>query len=456
MAWLPLILSWSAILLAAGLRYRDVGLLHAAPLSLSPILWAALTVLSLLATAAIWWRHRVWLKGTSGARRALVELMIFPLLFFLVWAWLPSGERQPLHFAVAVGVLAGMGLLLLRDPGGRALLGSARSFDSARRSLLLPTLLMIAPALGFYFRDPVPLEAQRVLRSLVTYPFYAFVQLAIFLIFTQTRIRKLQASSLALVLAPAGLFALVHWPNPPLMLATFVAMAVWAMIELRHPSLPALAVSMAVLATVYTQFLPENINAHLRVGPGYVFHAQLDEVYAEQAALEDHCVTKAFYEEAGGSIATYNRALFDTILQGQATPGELERFTRQWELQWHARAAAAFERARMEKDGLRVDEAACVQRGEELAADWLNDDGAKRMPDDRASWTAFITSLYREVLDREGSPGEIASWSPDPDISFRRAMIHAVFKEPAFFRRTGTAAARLRLLRPLIPRPPSN
>ncbi len=449
MAWLPLLASWIAILGAAGLRYRRVGLHHAAPLPLSPPLWIALLVISLVTAGFLLRRRGRRFPSDPTARQAAWELSIFPLLFLLVWTWFPSGPRQPNHLAVAGGVIATVAFLLRRDPGWRALWGSMHAFCEAARSLSIPTLLLMVPVLILFRLDPVPVSGARFAKSLLRYPLYAFVQLALVLVFSQSRLRRLGASSAALVLVPAGLFALVHWPNLPLMITTFVAMLVWALVYQRHPSLPAVALSMGILATVATQLLPEDLTAHLRAGPGYVLHEYLDEVYAEQARLEAGCVTDDFYREAGGSVPDYARALFAAILEGRAPPAELDRFARTWQLKWYARVAAQFEFARRARDGLAPDEAACTRRGQDLAATWF--EGRKRSAEDSGGWTDYVPMLYRAVLDREGSAEEIASWNALPPVGFRRAMIHAAFEEPAFFERPGTAAWCLQRLEPLIP-----
>ncbi len=451
MAWLPLLTSWLALLLGVALRYHRVDLRYATPLPLSATAWAVLGVLSLSAFTILILRRGRWLLRSRAARLAALETLILPLLFLAVWIWFPSGRRQPVHLAFAAAAIGAIAFLLRRDPGWPAVWGSARTFRAAWRSLGPATLVLAAPALALFLLHPQPIPGRRILWSLLGYPVYAFVQLLFVLVFPVSRLRTLQASPVCMVLVPAGLFALVHWPNPTLMPATFVAMLVWAWVYRRHPSLPAVALSMALLATVTTQLLPERLTAHLRAGPGYVFHAHLDELFAEEARLEQRCVSDSFYRDAGGDVPSYARALFEVILQGRASAEELQRFSRKWDLELHARVAADFERSRRRRDGLPPDETACVLRGREIAARWFEDRRRTDAGGYAERWNGYIAMLYPTVLGREGSPAEIASWNSLPDVGFRRAMIHAAFEEPAFHQRPLSAAHRLRLLTPLLP-----
>lgn len=72
-------------------------------------------------------------------------------------------------------------------------------------------------------------------------------------------------------LVAAALFALVHAPNPGLMILTFFGAWLWCSVFLRHPNLFAVALSQAWLAAVAQSALPDAITGRLRIGPAYVW-----------------------------------------------------------------------------------------------------------------------------------------------------------------------------------------
>lgn len=70
--------------------------------------------------------------------------------------------------------------------------------------------------------------------------------------------------------AAAALFALMHLPNPGLMMLTFTGGWVWCRAFDRAPNLLPLAFSHAVAALAANLWLPSALVAGLRIGPGYL------------------------------------------------------------------------------------------------------------------------------------------------------------------------------------------
>ncbi len=71
------------------------------------------------------------------------------------------------------------------------------------------------------------------------------------------------------VLLTAAIFALLHFPNPWLMLVTFIGGLVWAFVYQRVPNLFALALSHSLMTWVLVSTLPASALDHLRFGFKY-------------------------------------------------------------------------------------------------------------------------------------------------------------------------------------------
>lgn len=71
------------------------------------------------------------------------------------------------------------------------------------------------------------------------------------------------------VLLVAAVFALLHFPNPWLSLATFTGGLIWAWVYQRAPNLPALALSHSLMTLVLIWTLPASALNGLRVGFNY-------------------------------------------------------------------------------------------------------------------------------------------------------------------------------------------
>ncbi len=84
------------------------------------------------------------------------------------------------------------------------------------------------------------------------------------------RLAKVFPNQPKLISTMAGiLFAIVHWPNPVLLVATFIGGIMSAYFFQRNRNLYPLALSHAILAVSLLYFFPDSWHHHLRIGPGF-------------------------------------------------------------------------------------------------------------------------------------------------------------------------------------------
>jgi len=279
MIWAYLALNVFVVLTAAYVRYDATGLAYAAPATVGRSAWVwAIAAVGVLFIAAILVGGRR-LRRSARARRAMGELMLLPAALLLVWGSLPARTRDypVVAWACIAGLMVAMGVVIWRDRRGAADLGlTGRNFGGAARRLAAPTAVMVAiPIVTTVFvgTDFEQAKIARALSSLAGYPLYALVQLLVFQVFLVPRLGRLSDSKPAVIAVAAALFALAHWPNALVMAVCGAAAMVWTWVYLARPNVYALALSMALAATSFSQALPHDLTHHVRVGPMYVFRA---------------------------------------------------------------------------------------------------------------------------------------------------------------------------------------
>ncbi|MFW6133759.1 MAG: type II CAAX prenyl endopeptidase Rce1 family protein, partial [Planctomycetota bacterium] len=200
-------------------------------------------------------------------------LVIFPVLLGYEWLLMPADLDllTAADWAVMLG-LAGLAVAFVwRDRRHAVRLGlGARNFLPAARLLAAPTVLMAAASAAMGAWAGTPVRPAAAVLSVATYPLYAVIQLALFQLFLVPRLRRLSANRLHIVVAAAGIFALIHWPNPVVMAATALGGVVWTLVYLHRPNLYALALAMGIAAAVFAHALPDGVTHNMRTGPIYV------------------------------------------------------------------------------------------------------------------------------------------------------------------------------------------
>lgn len=72
------------------------------------------------------------------------------------------------------------------------------------------------------------------------------------------------------IVVAAALFAVVHAPNPLLMIVTFAGALGWCAIFVRHPNILPLGVSHAIATLALLYAFDDNLTGHLRIGHAYL------------------------------------------------------------------------------------------------------------------------------------------------------------------------------------------
>ncbi len=336
-------------------------------------------------------------EGSRG--RPFAELLLFfPVLFAFVWLLLPAGRPDSRSLVVAAGILLMAGYLLRHSPGPF----SRPLWRRTKLTLALDSGLILLPVLlGLSLGQSPDWKASAI--SIFLYPLYALIQLGVFLVIPTTRLRALGVSAKSRAVFTALLFALIHWPNPLVMLMTLAGQLLWAHQYQRGRQLWQLALVMGLTATTVSQFLPDQVTHHMRVGPGYVRSEAIATLADQSSDLQ---------------LSEYLEIVYPQILG--RNPGEEER--KVW--------------------GNLVEEArlrtwAFMFLSSTEKRDKMRQAGQEQPPSDPTHWSdwpepwkdrievfvtpqyrektggelaGYLQGLYRDILGREASPKELQSW----------------------------------------------
>jgi hypothetical protein len=439
---LAAILCWTVglMLAAASWRLSPAELAHAWPWSAAlvtpggasspwPLLPAAGGLVAIgLGLSLVAWRRR----RDPAWRRSLLILCGWPALP-LVTGWLTAPAAGPPGLPLAAWLLGSAltARVLLATGGvhGPASNGRVPAYHGRLwvGGHLAAIILLIALARG----GGGGIDRQAFLTSLLAYPAYALLQMILLLAVAWPHLHRLadrrQQPAIATM---AALFALVHWPNPLLMLLCGVGMAAWAREYGRGRGLLQLAVSMGLLATLVAQGLPDTWTDHMRVGPRYVRQRAVPVLAAEAARIA------AAEPATSEQVATFVAALYPDIVGRAASLDELEG----WSLSVAAcqRGSVAWLFYLSDEYRRRFGEPAgeALLPGNvhwtRLPVPWPERIGAHTglgsapAADD---WTDHLRRLYREVLGREPQPAELASWSPALSLQQERRLVEVVFEQ---------------------------
>lgn len=253
---LPLILGPLA-LIGWGLLHRasPAELLVAGPLGRvsAYFVWAV----TLIAVGSI-------LSIFTACKRAFWHLMLhLGAVFGFIWFIAPADDVwRPLPLVAGAVIMTTALVCLFRRRAWRLHSPENCSWSLAGVITILPAVMGLAVG--------VEVNRNSLLVSLLTYPVYAFCQLTVLLAVPAALMKDVGFSRRQITGVCAALFALAHWPNAAVMLATFVAMLVWCRAYLYGRHLLHLALVMGLAATTFSQFTPDAWTEHMKVGPGLV------------------------------------------------------------------------------------------------------------------------------------------------------------------------------------------
>lgn len=216
----------------------------------------------------------------AGAERlALWEIAsVVSSALIAEWTILPFAGKEKL--VGVIPILLAFALLFysqrVRGETFREIGWRLDNFVEAARLLALPMILAsVALALVGWFSTGLNngLLARAGGRSLMWLPawgvLWGLLQQYVLQGFINRRAQLALGRGWRSVLLVAAVFALLHFPNPWLSLATFAGGIIWAWVYQRAPNLPALALSHSLMTLVLIWTLPASALKGLRVGFNY-------------------------------------------------------------------------------------------------------------------------------------------------------------------------------------------
>lgn len=197
----------------------------------------------------------------------------------LIAEWILSASAGRSKFVVAVPTALAFVLILsshaMRGETARELGLRLDNFFQALRLLILPMIVIGGLALLIGFLSGARLDffrwhADRLIIVQVALGFgWGFLQQYVLQSFMNRRAQIVWGRGTVSVLVTAAIFSVLHFPNPWLMVVTFVGGVIWAFVYQRQPNLFALALSHGVMTWILVSALPPSALNHLRIGLKY-------------------------------------------------------------------------------------------------------------------------------------------------------------------------------------------
>ena len=188
----------------------------------------------------------------------------------LIWVLQPLGSAA-LDLTVRLIIVAAMLASNIAHGDSLKRLGIRfDNFSAATRMTIRPTVAAAVAIAVISITVALPgVSIQRVVLNFVYYIGWGFAQQYALQGFVLVRLIDAGFDRRAPVCA-AAVFALIHAPNPGLMVMVFLGGWLWSTLFRREPNLLVLAVSHTFLAVVAEAMLPTIITGGYRLGPSYL------------------------------------------------------------------------------------------------------------------------------------------------------------------------------------------
>jgi len=218
--------------------------------------------------------------GAAPGDRALAAWEIGSVVSSAVIAeWILSAAAGRSKAIVAIPISLAFVFMIsshrLRREGPHELGLRFDNFFRALKMLLIPMAVVAILALGIGFLSGVRPDffrwhAERHIAAQLALGFaWGLVQQYVLQSFVNRRAQMIWNPGALSVLVTGLIFAGLHFPNPWLMVVTFIGGLIWATVYQRAPNLFALAVSHSVMTWFLVSTLPVSVLNHLRIGFKY-------------------------------------------------------------------------------------------------------------------------------------------------------------------------------------------
>lgn len=224
-------------------------------------------------------RDEAGLLAAEGRKLALWEIAsVVTSALIAEWAIMPFVGKEKLLGGIPI--LLAFALMfyshLVRRETPREMGWRLDNFLEAARLLALPMILTAIVLLVIGWASTglrSNLLSRTGGRSIIWLPawgiFWGLLQQYVLQAFINRRAQLALGRGWRSVLLVAAVFALLHFPNPWLSLATFTGGIIWAWVYQRAPNLPALALSHSLMTLLLIWTIPPSALKGLRVGLNY-------------------------------------------------------------------------------------------------------------------------------------------------------------------------------------------
>lgn len=211
--------------------------------------------------------------SVKGGTLAFWEIASVVSSFLIAeWMVLPFAGNSKLVASIPIGLAFALILISHRahNESAREIGWRLDNFWASARVLLPPMLVAAILIIGIgWMMKSLRFDGRQILEWALWLPLWGAMQQYVLQGFVNRRAQIVCGRGWPSILLVAFVFALLHAPNPWLMVATFAGGLIWAYTYQRVPNLFALALSHALMSMLLACSLPAQTINSLRVGIKY-------------------------------------------------------------------------------------------------------------------------------------------------------------------------------------------